>query len=42
MSGRILGTTKILGVIGFPVSHSLSPVMHNAAIASQALTQPDR
>lgn len=37
MSGSILGTTKILGVMGFPVSHSLSPVMHNAAIASMGL-----
>jgi len=33
----ILGTTKILGIIGNPVSHSLSPVMHNAAIASMGL-----
>ncbi|MBD2177718.1 shikimate dehydrogenase [Pseudanabaena sp. FACHB-1998] len=37
MSGSILGTTKILGVMGFPVSHSLSPVMHNAAIAALGL-----
>ncbi|MDX2254383.1 MAG: shikimate dehydrogenase [Pseudanabaenaceae cyanobacterium bins.39] len=37
MSRSILGTTKILGVMGFPVSHSLSPVMHNAAIAAMAL-----
>jgi len=29
----ITGQTKLLGVIGHPVSHSLSPVMHNAAIA---------
>ena len=29
----ITGTTKLLGVIGDPVEHSLSPVMHNAAIA---------
>ncbi len=29
----IKGTTKLLGVIGHPVEHSLSPVMHNAAIA---------
>jgi shikimate dehydrogenase len=29
----IKGTTKLLGVIGNPISHSLSPVMHNAAIA---------
>lgn len=28
----IIGTTKLLGVIGHPVKHSLSPVMHNAAI----------
>lgn len=29
----IRGTTRLLGVIGDPVSHSRSPVMHNAAIA---------
>ena len=29
----ITGATKLLGVIGRPVEHSLSPVMHNAAIA---------
>ena len=29
----IKGTTCLLGVIGDPVKHSLSPVMHNAAIA---------
>ncbi|NET31771.1 MAG: shikimate dehydrogenase [Cyanothece sp. SIO1E1] len=29
----ITGTTKLLGVIGDPVEHSLSPIMHNAAIA---------
>jgi shikimate dehydrogenase len=28
----ITGKTKLLGVIGHPVEHSLSPVMHNAAI----------
>ncbi|OLP19417.1 shikimate dehydrogenase [Leptolyngbya sp. 'hensonii'] len=27
------GTTRLLGVIGDPIQHSLSPVMHNAAIA---------
>ncbi|MCA6586845.1 MAG: shikimate dehydrogenase [Pseudanabaena sp.] len=37
MSGSILGTTKILGVMGFPVSHSLSPMMHNAAITALGL-----
>lgn len=33
----ISGKTKLLGVIGHPVSHSLSPVMHNAALASLGL-----
>ncbi len=28
----ITGTTKLLGVIGHPVEHSFSPVMHNVAI----------
>lgn len=30
----IKGTTKLLGVVGHPVEHSLSPAMHNAAIAA--------
>lgn len=29
----ITGKTAVLGVIGNPISHSLSPVMHNAALA---------
>jgi shikimate dehydrogenase len=33
----ITGTTKLLGVIGDPVEHSLSPVIHNAAIADLKL-----
>ncbi|WYL94771.1 MAG: shikimate dehydrogenase [Gloeotrichia echinulata IR180] len=33
----ITGKTKLLGVIGYPVEHSLSPVMHNAAIAQLGL-----
>jgi shikimate dehydrogenase len=33
----IKGTTKLLGVIGHPVEHSLSPVMHNAALAELEL-----
>ncbi len=28
----IRGTTQLLGVIGYPINHSLSPVMHNAAL----------
>lgn len=27
---RIIGSTKLAGVIGHPLAHSLSPVMHNA------------
>ncbi len=33
----IQGTTKLLGVIGDPIEHSLSPVMHNAAIAQMGV-----
>lgn len=33
----ITGKTKLLGVIGNPIEHSLSPVMHNAAIAKLQL-----
>ena len=28
---KITGKTRVLGIIGWPVAHSLSPVMHNAA-----------
>lgn len=28
---KISGTTKVVGLFGYPVEHSLSPVMHNAA-----------
>ncbi len=33
----ITGTTQLLGVIGDPIAHSLSPIMHNAAIAHLGL-----
>lgn len=33
----ITGKTKLLGVIGNPIEHSLSPLMHNAAIADLGL-----
>jgi shikimate dehydrogenase len=33
----ITGKTKLLGVIGYPIEHSLSPVMQNAAIAAMGL-----
>jgi len=31
---RLVGTTRLVGIIGWPVSHSRSPGMHNAAFAS--------
>ncbi len=34
---KITGNTKLLGVMGCPIEHSLSPVMHNAALASRML-----
>jgi shikimate dehydrogenase len=34
----ITGKTKLLGVIGDPIGHSLSPVMHNAALAALSST----
>ncbi|MDV3353018.1 shikimate dehydrogenase [Leptothoe sp. ISB3NOV94-8A] len=33
----VKGTTQLLGVIGYPVKHSMSPIMHNAAIATLGL-----
>lgn len=34
---RISGHTRLLGVFGFPVSHSLSPRMHNALLQHHGL-----
>ncbi|MEM6452739.1 MAG: shikimate dehydrogenase [Cyanobacteria bacterium P01_D01_bin.105] len=36
----IKGTTRLLGVIGYPVEHSFSPLMHNAAISHLQATSP--
>jgi len=33
----ITGRTRLLGVIGYPIEHTLSPAMHNAAIAHLGL-----
>ncbi|HEY9907072.1 MAG TPA: shikimate dehydrogenase, partial [Thermosynechococcaceae cyanobacterium] len=33
----ITGQTKLLGVIGHPIAHTLSPLMHNAAITDLGL-----
>ncbi len=33
----VTGSTKLLGLIGYPVKHSLSPIMHNAALAALGL-----
>ena len=29
---RINGLTKIMGVIGNPIDHTLSPIMHNTVL----------
>ena len=34
---QIRGTTRLLGIVGNPVSHSHSPAMHNAAIEAMGL-----
>ncbi len=33
----ITGTTELIGIIGDPVDHSLSPAIHNAAFAALGL-----
>jgi shikimate dehydrogenase len=37
MSLNINGQTKLVGLIGYPVEHSLSPAMHNSAFAALGL-----
>ena len=37
VNAMIRGTTQVLGVIGHPVAHSMSPPMQNAAIAALGL-----
>jgi shikimate dehydrogenase len=37
MDGVISGNTQLVGLIGWPVSHSFSPAMHNAALAQLGL-----
>lgn len=32
--GQIDGTTQLVGILGFPIAHTLSPEMHNAAFAA--------
>jgi shikimate dehydrogenase len=34
---KISGTTKVVGLFGYPVEHSLSPAMHNAAFSHLGL-----
>jgi shikimate dehydrogenase len=36
-TGRMSGATRVAGVIGWPVAHSLSPAIHNAAFAALGL-----
>jgi shikimate dehydrogenase len=37
MTEQVNGATKILGILGYPVSHSLSPAMQNAALRASGL-----
>jgi shikimate dehydrogenase len=35
--GRVRGSTRKVGVIGWPIEHTLSPVIHNAAFVALAM-----
>ena len=35
--GRVRGSTRSVGILGWPVDHSLSPAVHNAAFAALGL-----
>ena len=37
MAQQVTGKTKLVGLLGWPVEHSLSPAMHNAAFAAIGL-----
>lgn len=37
MNNWITGKTKLIGLLGYPISHSLSPAMHNAGFARLCL-----
>jgi shikimate dehydrogenase len=37
----ITGQTRLLGVIGFPIAHTLSPVMHNAGLRALQQQRPE-
>lgn len=37
MSGSIKGTTRLVGIFGYPVAHSRSPLMHNATFSHLGL-----
>jgi shikimate dehydrogenase len=37
LAPRILGSTRLVGVMGWPIAHSVSPPMHNAAFRALGL-----